>query len=54
MFEDGVEHLTVEALLLLQVFLQLDCDGIEALGGSGGVPVLAPVRGKQVVHHHCT
>ncbi|KAA6426787.1 MAG: hypothetical protein FRX49_03112 [Trebouxia sp. A1-2] len=30
-----------------QVFLQLDCDGIEALGGSSRVPVLTPIRGKQ-------
>ncbi len=54
MLEHSVKHLTVEALLFLQVFLQLDRDGIEALGSSGGVPVLTPIRGKQVVHHHCT
>ena len=54
MLEDSVKHLTVEALLFLQIFLQLDCDGIETLGGNGGVPVLTPIRGKQVVHHHCT
>ena len=43
MLEDSVKHLTVEALLFLQVFLQLNCDGIEALGSSGGVPVLTPI-----------
>lgn len=52
--EDSVQHLAVESLLLLQILLQLDCDGIEALGAGGGVHILTPVSGEQVVYHHAT
>ena len=52
--KDGVEQLTVEALLFLQVLLQLDSDGVQALWGGSGVCVIAPSGGQQILHHQCT
>ena len=52
--EDSVQHLAVEPLLLLQILLQLNCDGIEALGACGGVHGLTPISWQQVVNHHTT
>ena len=51
--KDSVQHAAVEALLFLEVLLELKGDGVQALGAAGGVPLLhPPIAGQQVLHHH--
>lgn len=50
--EDSVQHAAVEALLLLQVLLQLQGNGVQA---QGAVPLLTPLTaGQQILNHHST